>query len=367
MHLETLSLLDFKNIAEVRLKLGPRMNCFVGDNGTGKTNLLDAVYYLSMCKSAFNLTDSQSARHDADTFMVNGTYRNAAGRTENVLCAYRRSDRTKKVSRNNKEYEKLSDHIGLIPIVLISPLDTVLINESGDERRRYLNSFISQFDREYLASTMRYNQLLGERNRLLKDQSMRGFDDMLDVFDIQLAETGTAVHEKRRALIEELAPVVARYYEILSSDREQVELSYKSELNDGNFADLLRRNAQKDRINQFTTGGVHRDDLRMAIGGYPLRKYGSQGQQKSFLIALKLAQYDVLAARQEQKPILLLDDVFDKLDTERVSQLISLVGQEKFGQIFITDCNRDRLHSVLKGSGYDYALFEVRDGVISRS
>ena len=364
MYLNRLSLINFKNIEEAQLELSPRINCFVGDNGTGKTNLLDAVYFLSMCKSAFNLTDGQCTRHSSDAFTLNGTYRTPGGRNESIVCACKRGY-PKKLCRNAKEYEKLSDHIGLIPVVLVSPSDTVLINESGEERRRYLNSFISQFDREYLATLVKYNQVLGERNKLLKQQQTGGFDDILAVFDMQLSALGTVIHRKRTALVEELAPVAARYYEILSNDRERVELSYRSELNEAPLEELLRQAAQKDRINQFTSTGIHRDDLRMTIGGYPLRKYGSQGQQKSFLVALKLAQYDILAARHEHRPILLLDDIFDKLDMQRVRQLISLVSDSRFGQIFITDCNKVRLESVLESNAQGYTLFTVQEGRVA--
>lgn len=363
MYLNRLSLINFKNIEEAQIELSPQINCFVGNNGTGKTNLLDAVHYLSMCKSAFSLTDGQCTRHGSDAFLVDGTYRTPKERNERIVCAFKRGY-PKKLMRNSKEYERLSDHIGLIPVALISPSDTSLINEAGDERRRYLNSFISQFDREYLATLVKYNQILIERNKLLKQQATSGFDDILAVFDMQLGALGTVIHQKRRQLAEELAPVVARYYETLSSDREQVELTYRSELNDTPFAELLRQSYLKDRVNQFTTSGIHRDDMRMSIGGYPLRKYGSQGQQKSFLVALKLAQYDILAARHTHRPILLLDDIFDKLDMERVRQLIALVSDSRFGQIFITDCNKVRLESVLEGSGCNYTLFDVAEGKI---
>lgn len=364
MYLNRLSLINFKNIAETQLDFSPRINCFVGDNGTGKTNLLDAVYYLSMCKSAFNLTDGQCTRHGSDAFMVNGVYRSPGDRNENVVCSCKRGY-PKKLCRNAKEYEKLSDHIGLIPLVLVSPADISLIHESGEERRRYLNSFISQYDRDYLSALVRYNQALGERNKLLKQQHTGGFDDILEVLDLQLAALGTALFRKRKQLASELSPVVAAYYRDLSGDREQVELSYRSELEEFPFEELLRQSRSRDLANQFTTAGVHRDDLRMTIGGYPLRKYGSQGQQKSFLVALRLAQYDLLAIRHDIRPILLLDDVFDKLDMERVQQLITLVGDSRFGQIFITDCNKVRLESVLAQSGCDYTLFRVGDGEIT--
>ena len=268
------------------------------------------------------------------------------------------------LSAYGKEYDKLSDHIGLLPIVMIAPSDTALINESGEERRRYLNSLISQLDRDYLATLIKYNRILAERNKLLKNQTVSNFNEMLEVFDMQLSMLGDSLHKRRQTLIEELAPLVAEAYTKLSGDREQVELSYRSELNDTPMEELLNQSRQKDLINQFTTCGVHRDDIRMSIGGYPLRKYGSQGQQKSFLVALKLAQYDLVMTHSNRQPILLLDDIFDKLDMQRVEQLIGMVSQERFGQIFITDCNKVRLVGILQSNRCDYTLFNVADGSI---
>lgn len=366
VYLNRLSLLNFKNIEEAQIDFSPRINCFVGDNGTGKTNLLDAIHYLSMCKSAFNLTDLQCTRHGTDAFMVNGVYTARDGRNENIVCSCSKGH-PKKLCRGGKEYDKLSDHIGVIPIVMVTPSDTALINESGEERRKYLNSLISQLDREYLATLIKYNRVLAERNKLLKNQSAPNFEDILSVFNLQLASLGTAIHQRRARLIEELAPVVARYYAILSDDREEVALHYRSELNDTPFEELLRKTDQRDRINMFTTSGIHRDDIRMSIGGYPLRKYGSQGQQKSFLVALKLAQYDLVAAQGKHRPILLLDDIFDKLDLARVGRLIGLVSEERFSQIFITDCNDVRLEGILKSNQCDYTLFQVRQGQVSNA
>lgn len=310
MYLKRLSLLNFKNIHEAQIDFSPRINCFVGDNGTGKTNLLDAIHYLSMCKSAFGLSDAQCIRHGEGSFVVNGIYTISDERNETIVCTYQRGN-AKKLSRGGKEYDKLSDHIGLLPIVMIAPSDTALINESGEERRRYLNSLISQLDRDYLATLIKYNRILAERNKLLKNQTVSNFNEMLEVFDMQLSMLGDSLHKRRQTLIEELAPLVAEAYTRLSGDREQVELSYRSELNDTPMEELLNQSRQKDLINQFTTCGVHRDDIRMSIGGYPLRKYGSQGQQKSFLVALKLAQYDLVMTHSNRQPILLLDDIFD--------------------------------------------------------
>ena len=285
MYLKKISLLNFKNIAQEELALCPGINCLVGDNGAGKTNVIDAVYYLSMCKSSLTMTDGQSVRHGADFFLAEGQYLTDAGKTESVVCSFSRKG-GKVLKRNGKEYERLSDHVGLIPAVIVSPADSALISDAADERRRYLNGFISQLDRTYLAAVMRYNGVLAERNRLLKNMPD---ETMLRIYDLQLVEQGNRIHALRREFTQRLQPVVADYYRTLSGDREQVELHYKSELNDRPFDELLLAARQKDLANEFTTAGIHRDDLVLKIGGYPLRKYGPQGQQKAFLIAPKLA------------------------------------------------------------------------------
>lgn len=362
MYLKKISLINFKNIAQEELALCPGINCLVGDNGAGKTNVIDAVYYLSMCKSSLAMTDGQSVRHGADFFLAEGQYTTDAGKTESIVCSFSRKG-GKVLKRNGKEYERLSDHVGLIPAVIVSPADSALISDAADERRRYLNGFISQLDRAYLAAVMRYNAVLAERNRLLKTTPD---ETMLGIYDMQLAEHGNRIHARRREFAERLQPVVADYYRTLSGDREQVELHYKSELNDRPFGELLLAARQKDLVNEFTTAGIHRDDLVLKIGGYPLRKYGSQGQQKSFLIALKLAQYAIVAQEKDEKPILLLDDLFDKLDAGRVEQLIRLVSEDSFGQIVITDCNPTRLRTILDKAGGEYALFTVGNGAVTQ-
>lgn len=364
MYLQELALLHFKNLTELHLKLSPQINCFVGDNGTGKTNLLDAIHYLSMGKSVFNLSDSQCTEHQQEGFLIDGNYLTADGHTERILCSYKKGA-PKKLCRNGKEYDKLSEYIGLIPLVIVTPSDTSLINESGEERRKYVNSFISQLDRKYLSTLVRYNQLLAERNKLLKTQHSDNFMEIMEVIDLQMVRMGTEIHARRAQLTTELAPRVAHYYATLSEDREKVELQYKSELTERPFDEILRDSLLRDRVNMYTTCGIHRDDLRMTIGGYPLRKYGSQGQQKSFLTALKLAQYDIVADQHPTRPILLLDDIFDKLDTQRVEKLIGIIADARFGQIFITDCNKVRLEHILRGSACKYNLFDVTEGEIT--
>lgn len=360
MYLKKLSLVNFKNIGQEELSLCPGINCLVGDNGAGKTNVVDAVHYLAMCKSSFSMTDGQCLRHGDDSFLLDGQFRSDGGKNETVVCSFSRKG-GKVLKRNGKEYERLSDHVGLYPVVIVSPADSALISDAADERRRYLNAFISQFDRSYLAAVIRYNAVLGERNRLLKNMPS---EEMLQIYDLQLAEHGRTIHAKRRETIERLQPVVAEFYRTLSDDREEVALQYKSELNDTPFEELLAASRQRDLVNEFTTSGIHRDDLTLKIGDYPLRKYGSQGQQKSFLIALKLAQYTILSAEKGEKPILLLDDLFDKLDAGRVEQLIRLVGRNDFGQIIITDCNPTRLRTILDKAGGAYTLFNVVNGTI---
>ena len=362
MRLKKLLLINFKNLPQAEITLADGINCFVGDNGAGKTNILDAVHYLSMSKSAFTMTDGQSVHHGEEFFVTEGSYLTDTGAMELVNCSFSRKG-GKVLKRNGKEYERIADHVGGFPVVISSPRDTELIMDAAEERRRYLNSFISQLDRAYLASMMRYNTVLAERNKFLKSSSDEA---MLQIYDMQLAEHGTRVYERRKEIIERMQPMVAEYYSTLSEDREQVEMVYRSELEQMPLTEVLLRNRERDIVNQFTTAGVHRDDIIFRIGGYPLRKYGSQGQQKSFLIALKLAQYRLLAEATGEKPILLLDDLFDKLDLGRVEKLLTIVGGDDFGQILITDCNKLRLESTLERADKEYSLFMVEGGDVKR-
>lgn len=360
MYLKKLVLINFKNIAQAEITLSERLNCFVGDNGAGKTNVLDAVYYLSMSKSALTMTDGQSVRHGEDFFVVEGTYAGDSGSNDTVNCSFlRRSGKVLKL--NGKEYDRMADHVGRFPVVMVSPQDSVLITDAAEERRRYLNAFMSQLDRDYLASLMRYNAVLAERNRFLKSSSD---EQMLQIYDMQLADHAARIYERRRDIIERMRPLVAEFYRQLSGDREQVEIEYRSELASASMGELLLASRERDIVNGFTTSGVHRDDMSLRIGGYPLRKYGSQGQQKSFLMSLKLAQYRILAEVCGERPLLLLDDLFDKLDTSRVENLLTLVAGDDFGQIFITDCSRSRLETILSRAGEKYALFTVEGGDI---
>ena len=358
MRLDKLLLINFKNIQQVELSLSEGFNCFVGDNGAGKTNILDAVYYLSMSKSALTMTDGQSVNHAEEFFVIEGSYLSDDNRSEVVNCSFSRRA-GKVIKRNGKEYDRIADHVGAFPVVVVSPQDSTLITDAAEERRKYLNGVLSQVEAGYLAAMIRYNTVLAERNRYLKIGSA---EDMLLIYDQQLSDLGSRIYQARKAIIEKMQPLVAQYYASLSGDREQVDISYRSELSDQPLSELLLRSRQRDIVNQFTTSGVHRDDVVFSIGGYPLRKFGSQGQQKSFLLALKLAQYKLISESRGERAILLLDDLFDKLDTARVEKLLSLVSGEAFGQIIITDCNKQRLESTLQSAGKEYKLFTVASG-----
>ncbi|MFR9594225.1 MAG: DNA replication and repair protein RecF, partial [Rikenellaceae bacterium] len=313
------------------------------------------------CKSMLSLSDGQNVKHGTDFFMLDGAYSTPRGRSESVVCSFsKQRTHTKTLKRNGKEYERLSDHVGLIPVVVVTPQDSALISQAADERRKFLNGFISQVDSNYLSSLIKYNALIIQRNKILKQG---GDEVMLAIYDEQLAPHAEYIYNCRQGMIEKLAPLVDWFYSTLSGDREKVCLEYNSKMSEASYLELMAAARQRDIVNEHTTVGIHRDDLVFTIGGYPLRKYGSQGQQKSFLIALKLAQYILLGDIVSQTPILLLDDLFDKLDAGRVEQLIHLVSGEKFGQIFITDCNRTRLQRILNQMNTPYRLFEVAEGI----
>lgn len=364
MRLEKLSLLNFKNITECRIVPSAGINCIVGSNGAGKTNVVDAIHFLSMSKSALSMTDGQSVRHGEPFFMLSGDYTTDGDMGVTVTCGFEKG-KGKSLKFCGKEYERLADHIGVVPVVMVSPSDGVLVSDAADERRRWLNAFLSQLDHSYLDATMRYNRLLAERNSMLKQGAML-LPELLDVIDERIAEQGERVAAARRDVLERLAPIAERLYGEIAAEGESVCLSYRSELNDTPFLEILRANRQKDLVMGYTTSGIHRDDVTMLIGGYPLRKFGSQGQQKSFLLALKLAQYKLLHERLGERPLLLLDDLFDKLDEQRLQKLIRLTSNEEFGQVFITDCNRERIISILKESGKEFRLFSVTDGEVTQ-
>jgi len=368
MHLSHISLINFKNYDQLELNFSNKINCFVGDNGTGKTNLLDAIYYLSLTKSYFHSLDSQNIRHGEDQFLIQAEFLRE-GMDEKILCGVQRNKR-KIFKRNKKEYTKLSEHVGLLPVVMISPADSSLIVEGSDERRKFLNAVISQFNGEYLESMIRYNRALGQRNVLLKNFHRSGsyHPDQLEVWDEQLIQHGDYIFQQRVEFIRDLLPIFQQYYESVSEGREKVDLIYKSQLLDKDLRTLLKEHEQKDRILQYTTAGIHKDDLGMTLSGYPIKRIGSQGQQKTFLVALKLAKFDFIRKVNGFHPILLLDDVFDKFDANRVKQIIRLVADNEFGQIFITDTNPERIKNTLTELTIDYKLFHVdKKGVNEQS
>lgn len=359
MHLKSLSLVNFKNYEQVDIPLSERINCFVGENGVGKTNILDAVHYLALCKSNLNPVDSQNIRYDTDFCVVQGIFERL-GKEENIYCGIRVAKK-KQFKRNQKDYQKLSEHIGLIPLVMISPADGILINGGSEERRKFMNGVIAQYSRLYLDNLIQYNRALAQRNRLLKDFSARrSFDpQMVEIWDEQLIRYGEPIFAERHRFVEELLPVFGTFYEHVSGNRESVTLTYQAQLQEKDFREGLKESLEKDRIVQYSTFGIHKDDLGMELGTHSLKKNGSQGQQKTFLVALKLAEFEFIRKTMEIPPILLLDDIFDKFDASRVKQIISLVAENHFGQIFITDTNESRLNGILKEIPADHRVFKI--------
>lgn len=361
MYLSNISIVNFKNIREAELAFSPGINCFFGKNGEGKTNLLDAIYYLSFCKSHSNPIDSQNITHEADFFVLQALYQNE-GHEEEIYCGMKR--RQKKIfKRNKKEYERLSEHIGRIPLVLISPADEELIREGSDERRRFMDMVISQYDHAYMDALMSYNKTLQQRNALLKNDSFQD-ESLWDMYEEMMAADAEVVFKKRTAFIEEFIPVFESFFQKISGGKERILLTYSSHLAEGNLMTKLLKCRERDLILGYTTAGIHKDDLVMELDGHPIKRVGSQGQNKSYLIALKLAQFDFLKKAGKTTPILLLDDLFDKLDATRVERIINLVAGKEFGQIFITDTNRENPDHLLQRTGEEYRIFYVEDGQI---
>lgn len=366
MILKKISVLNYKNIVQAELAFSPKMNCFIGHNGEGKTNLLDAVYFLSFCKSATNPVDSQNIRHGEDFFMLQGKYEHESGEQEEVFCGMKRRQK-KSFKRNKKEYKRLSDHIGLVPVVLVSPADADLISGGSEERRRFMDMVIVQYDHEYLDALVRYNKALQQRNVLLK-QEEEPDEALMELWEEMMAQEGEKIYEKRKAYVEEFIPVFQDFYARISREKEHVGLRYISHGQRGELLDVIRRDRARDRIMGYSLHGVHKDDLEMTLGEFPIRREGSQGQNKTYLIALKLAQFDFLRRTGSRTtPLLLLDDIFDKLDADRVEQIVKLVSGEQFGQIFVTDTNRDHLDRILEKTDEDYKLFYVKNGEIKAS
>ncbi len=358
MQLQQISLINFKNYHQADLSFSPKINCFVGNNGVGKTNLLDAFYYLSFCKSHFNSIDSQNIKKGQDFFVIHGTYKRNES-DEDIYCGLKKGQK-KQFKRNKKEYSRLADHIGFIPLVMKSPADTDFIYSGSDERRKFIDSVISQFDKDYLNDLLKYNRTLSQRNKLLKDSFKRNINhEDISIYDEQLHVYGTRIYNKRKQFTSDILPIFRKFYEQISIGNEKVELEYVSQLSGQSLNQLLSDSVEKDKILQYTTKGIHKDDLIMSLQKQSLKKFGSQGQQKTFLIALKFAQYDYITKETGLKPILLLDDIFDKLDRERVQQIIKLVTKNHFGQIFITDTSHDRLKEILSGSEIEHKIFFI--------
>jgi DNA replication and repair protein RecF len=364
MYLKNLALTNFKNYELNELEFSPKINCFVGNNGVGKTNILDAIHYLSLTKSFFNSIDSISIRHGEDYFIIQGTFVRD-NEEDQIYCAFQKQ-KQKLLKRNGKEYQKLSDHVGRYPVVMISPADSALITEGSEDRRKFMNKIISQYSAEYLDSVLKYSKALQQRNKLLKDIASSGIvdNDILSIWDAQLVRYGNYVYGEREILINELIPVFQEYYSLISSGKESVRLKYRSHLSEGSFTEALVSSLTKDRYLEYTTVGIHKDDLLLEMDDFPVKSLGSQGQQKSYLVALKLAKFDYIKRKAGFSPILLLDDIFDKFDAERVEQIIRLVGNQRFGQIFITDTHQSRLQDILSSHKTDYKLFRIADNGI---
>ena len=363
MILQKISILNFKNIEEATLELSPKMNCFIGHNGEGKTNFLDAVYYLSFCHSSFNPIDSQVITHGKDFFVIDGIYDNECGDTTDIYCGMKRGTK-KHFKRDKKEYKRLAQHIGLIPLIFVSPYDTTLIAGGSEERRRLMDVVISQYDHTYLEALTNYNKALQQRNSLLKMENEPD-DALLDIWEHEMAHHGTIIYNAREAFVSQLIPVFQNIYNHISDNHENVSLRYVSHAQRGSLLEVIQHDRFRDRAVGYSLHGVHRDDLEMLLDGYQMKREGSQGQNKTFVLALKLAQFDFLKrTASNTTPLLLLDDIFDKLDAHRVEQIVKLVSGSDFGQIFITDTNRDHLDRILRDTAFDYKLFDVTNGEI---
>ena len=361
--LEKIVISDFRNISLQEIEFSPNINCISGNNGEGKTNLLDAIHYMSMTKSAFASSDRYVLRHGAQELAVAGTYAMENG-TKSRFALKMTSKGEKKVKRDDKPYQKISEHIGVLPVVMVSPADVSMVSESGDERRRFANVVLSQMSQEYMSAMQQYNRLLLQRNKMLKD--LNPDQGLLEVIDMRMAALAQPIYQARKKFVDDLRPIVSEYYKALSGDSEQVDIKYETELDNAPLDELLRRSFEKDRIMKHTTEGIHRDDFAFTMNGHPIRRYGSQGQQKSFLVSLKFAQYEIMKKNYGFAPMLLLDDVFDKLDMGRISNLLQMVASNDFGQIFITDSNKVRMAGIVDRLTKDRAYFETVAGTFTR-
>ena len=376
MILKRLSILNYKNIGEAQLELSPKMNCFIGSNGMGKTNVLDAVYYLSFCRSASNPIDSQVIRHEEPFCMIEGQYQTVGAESQEpmanseqlTISVGMKRGQKKHFKRNKKEYKRLSEHIGLIPLVVVAPADAMLIEGGSEERRKLMDMVIAQYDRSYIDALSRYNNALQQRNILLKMEDPAPDPLLMQLWEEQMAEAGETLYEKRRAFVDELIPLFQEYYQHISGGQERVGLTYVSHCQRGPLLEVIQRDRHKDMAVGYSLHGVHRDDLEFTLDGHLMKREGSQGQNKTYVIALKLAQFDFLKRTGAKTiPLLLLDDIFDKLDAQRVEQIVRLVSNDNFGQIFITDTNRDHLDQILSTTSLDYKIFHVSQGEVKCS
>jgi DNA replication and repair protein RecF len=361
MFLNQLQIINFRNHKDADFSFEHPINCFTGSNGCGKTNILDAIHYLSFSKSFINSLDSQNIHNDEDFFVIQGKYSfNESEDSSLIHCGQKRNQK-KSFKWNKKEYERLSDHVGKIPLVLIAPSDIALIYDGSEERRRFLDSVISQFDKSYLNALIGYNRLLSQRNAWLKQAASKSQNDwsLIAVIDAQMGELAKEIYEKRAAFIQSFTVLFNDFYALISQHSEPAQLTYKSQLEEKDFESLCEERRRKDLAFEYTTAGVHKDDLEFRLNEQPLKKFASQGQQKSFIIALKLAQFDFIAKLCGKKPLLLLDDIFEKLDQQRITQLITLVNEKHFGQIFITDTHTNRISGILDSIGAKYTIFEL--------
>lgn len=362
MTLNTATIVNYKNISEARLEFSPKLNCLIGNNGQGKTNVLDAIYYMSMCRSfAATIDNSAVIRHGEPFMMLQGRY--TRNDTPLDIGVSLQRGKRKVVRRDGKEYQRLSQHIGLLPVVMVSPMDWDLVRGGGEERRRFMDHIISQNDSEYLDALIRYNKAVEQRNAMIKKE-MR--DPLLyGSVEQVMTDSATLIHRRRQQWAEQFMPIFMHYYHAVAGDDETVSLQYKSHLNDGPLSEHLAATRERDFILGYTTRGVHRDDLELLMDGYPMRRTGSQGQCKTYTIALRLAQFDFLKANNPAVPILLLDDIFDKLDATRVERIVDVVSSDRFGQIFITDTNRTHLDEIVARHGGAHCLMLVEDGNIT--
>ena len=359
MYLNKISLVNYKNFEAEVFEFNSKINCFVGNNGVGKTNVLDAIYHLAFTKGYFNSIAVQNIQHHKEFFVVEGVF-NLDKKEELINCSFKKGQK-KIIKRNGKEYEKLSEHIGLIPVVIISPNDTNLISEGSNIRRKFMDSVIAQSDKAYLQDLISYNKVLSQRNALLKYFASNHTFDALNIaiYNEQLVNFGDKIHQKRKNFAADFAPIFKKRHIHISNADENVSFEYKSQLEKTDFEELLQKNLEKDRVLQYTSVGIHRDDLLYSIDDHPIKKFGSQGQQKTYLIALKLAEFDLIQLQSKKTPILLLDDIFDKLDENRVSKIIDLVNDDNFGQIFITDTHAERTENVIKKTDQSYKMFQL--------